>query len=295
LMDDRGSAVFTDFHVQWGQLEGVPNLTKPAPFSPDIGRLLIEETRQFVDQTLRKGDGLLTTLFTSRVTYLNQQLATYYGVGGVTDSKFVPVTMPAGQRAGLLTQGSITANFAHGTESSPVLRGKFILGQVACSPPQPPPDNIDTTLPAPDPTKSARQQLVELTGQGVCNVCHSMINPMGFALDHFDGLGRYRATDRGMPIDTSAQVVVPVDAKGSYTNHEDFLAGLANSRAVRSCLASKWFIYAHGRVPGAEDACSLQGALTTFEQNGNLRELLLGMTETPAFLYYRAPTQGVAP
>ena len=295
LMDDRGGAVFTDFHVQWGQLEGVPNLTKPAPFSPDIGRLLIEETRQFVDQTLRKGDGLLTTLFTSRVTYLNQQLATYYGVGGVTDSKFVPVTMPAGQRAGLLTQGSITANFAHGTESSPVLRGKFILGQVACSPPQPPPDNIDTTLPAPDPTKSARQQLIELTGQGVCNVCHTMINPMGFALDHFDGLGRYRATDRGMPIDTSAQVVVPVDAKGSYIGHEDFLAGLANSRAVRSCLASKWFIYAHGRVPGAEDACSLQGALTTFEQNGNLRELLLGMTETPAFLYYRAPTQGVAP
>ena len=118
---------------------------------------------------------------------------------------------------------------------------------------------------------------------------------MGFALDNFDGLGRYRATDRGMAIDTSAQVVLPADLKGSYTNHEDFSRALANSGTVRNCLASKWFIYAHGRVPGTEDACSLQGALTAFEQNGNVRELLLGMTETPAFLYYRTTPQGVAP
>jgi hypothetical protein len=136
--------------------------------------------------------------------------------------------------------------------------------------------------------------LIELTGQGVCNACHTMLNPPGFALDHFDGLGRYRATDRGMPLDTSAQVVVPADLRGSYTNHEDFLRALAGSPTVRTCFASKWFIYAHGRVPGAEDACSLQGALTAFEQSGNLRELLLGITETPAFLYYRTP-QGVAP
>jgi hypothetical protein len=295
LMDDKGSAVFMDFHVQWGQLEGLPNLTKPAPFTPDIGRLLIEETKQFVDQTLRKGDGLLTTLFTTPVTYLNQQLATYYGVTGVTGTNFVPVTLPAGQRAGLLTQGSITANFAHGTESSPVLRGKFILAQVACSPPPPPPDNVDTTLPAPDPTKSARQQLIELTGAGICVGCHANLNPPGFALDHFDGLGRYRATDRGMAIDTSAQVVLPTDLKGTYTGHEDFLRGLAQSRTVRTCVSSKWFIYAHGRVPEAADECSLSAAATAFQNDGNIRELLLAITETPAFLYYRTTSQGVAP
>jgi hypothetical protein len=295
LADAKGSAVFADFHVQWGQLEGLPNLTKPAPFTPDVGRLLIEETKEFVDQTLRKGDGLLTTLFTSPVTYLNQQLATYYGVTGVTGTNFVPVTLPAGQRAGLLTQGSIAANFAHGTESSPVLRGKFILSQVLCSPPQPPPDNIDTSLPAPDPTKTARQQLTELTGTGICTSCHSLLNPIGFALDHFDGLGRYRAADRGMAIDTSAQVVFPADLRGTYTGHEDFLRGLANSGAARNCLSSKWFIYSHGRVPGAEDACSLSAAATAFKNDGNIRELLLSITETPAFLYLRTTPQGVSP
>jgi len=163
LADDRADAVFSDFYMQLGQLEGLPNQTKPAPFTPDIGRLLIEETKQFVSQTLRKGDGLMTTLFTSPVTYLNKDLATYYGVSGVTSTSFVATTMPAGQRAGLLTQGAIAANFAHGGESSPVLRGKFILSQIVCRPPQPPPDNVNTNLPAPDLNKTARQQLVELT------------------------------------------------------------------------------------------------------------------------------------
>lgn len=293
LTDDRGDAVFGDFHVQWGQLEGLPNLTKPAPFTPDIGRLLIEETKQFVSQTLRKGDGLFTTLLTSPVTYLNKDLATYYGVSGVTGSGFVAAMLPVGKRAGLLTQGSIMANFAHGGEPSQVLRGKFILSQLACSPPNPPPDNVNTNLPAPDLTKTARQQLVELTGQGTCAGCHSLMNPMGFALDNFDGLGRYRTMDRGTALDTSADIVLPSDMKGHYAGADDFLSALANSKTVRTCVASKWFIYAHGRIPGSEDACSLSQAATSFQSDGNIREMLLRMIETPAFLYFR--TQGAAP
>jgi len=294
LADDRGDAVFSDFYVQLAELEGLPNQTKPAPFTPDIGRLLIQETQQFVSQTLRKGDGLLTTLLTTPVTYLNKDLATYYGVSGVTSTSFVATTMPSGQRAGLLTQGSIAANFAHGGESSPVLRGKFILSQIACRPPQPPPNNVNTTLPAPDVNKTARQQLIELTGQGTCSACHSFINPMGFALDDFDGFGRYRTTNQaGVAIDASADVVIPEDMAGHYAGHDDFLRALAASDTVRDCTSSKWFIYAHGRVPEGDDACSLSQAATAFKSDGNIRELLLKMTETPAFLYLR--TQGAAP
>jgi hypothetical protein len=294
LKDDRGDAIFSDFHVQWAQLEGLPNLTKPAPFTPDIGRLLIEETNQFVNQTLRKGDGLFTTLLTSRVSYLNQTLASYYGIPGVTGSAFVPVTFPAGQRAGLLTQGSIMGTFAHGSEPSPVLRGKFILTQLACSPPPPPPDNVDTTLPAPDPTKTARQQLIERTGEGICKGCHSLLNPPGFAFEHFDGLGRYRATDHNLPIDSSSQVIGPGNFKGTFTGHDDFLAALANDPGIRSCVASKWFIYAHGRTPAADDACSTSQPTATFQSNGNVRDMLLSITETPAFLYYRV-NEGATP
>ena len=294
LADDRADAVFSDFYVQLAQLEGLPNQTKPAPFTPDVGRLLIEETKQFVNQTLRKGDGLLTTLFTTPVTYLNKDLAAYYGVSGVTSTSFVATTMPAGRRAGLLTQGSIMANFAHGGESSPVLRGKFLLSQIACRPPQPPPDNVNTNLPAPDVNKTARQQLVELTGVSPCSGCHSFINPMGFALDDFDGFGRYRtANQAGVAIDASSDVVIPEDIKGHYSGHDDFLRALAGSDTVRTCVSSKWFIYTHGRVPEDDDACSLSQAATAFQSDGNIRDLLLKITETPAFLYFR--TQGAAP
>jgi hypothetical protein len=296
LAHTNGSEIFNDFHVQWGQLETLPNLTKPEPFNPTIGRLLIEETKQFIDHTLRRGDGLLSTLLTSPVTYLNKELADYYGVSGSTDSTFQLLTMPAGQRAGLLTHGSFMGNFAHGSQPSPVLRGKFILTQLACSPPEAPPDDVDTSLPAPDPTKTARQQLVELTGRGICVGCHALLNPPGFAFEHFDGLGRYRTMDdRGLPVDPSAVVDGPGDMGGTFTNHEDFLLAVANSQVVRSCLTSKWFIYAHGRVPEDDDACSLSASATNFGSTGNVRELILSITESPAFLYYRPSTEGVAP
>ncbi len=296
LADERGREVFSDFHVQWGQLETLPNQTKPDPFTPALGRLLIEETKQFIDHTLRRGDGLLSTLFTSPVTYLNRELADYYGVSGPTGATFELFTMPAGQRAGLLTQGSFMGNFAHGSEPSPVLRGKFILSQLACSPPEPPPDDIDTSLPAADPTKTARQQLVEVTSQGTCLGCHAFLNPPGFAFEHFDGLGRYRTLDdRGLPVDSSAVVEGPGDLIGTYASHDDFLLALANSETVRSCLSSKWFIYTHGRVPGDDDACSLSAPAANFQSTGNVRDLILSMVESPAFLYYRPSTEGAAP
>jgi hypothetical protein len=227
-------------------------------------------------------------LFTSPVSYVNRELADYYGVTGATDANFTAVAFPAGQRAGLLTQGSFMGNFAHGSESSPVLRGKFILTQLVCSPPQPPPDDIDATLPPPDPNKTAREQLVELTSEGTCAGCHSTLNPLGFALEHFDGMGRYRATERGIAIDASANVAELGDLEGSYSSHDDFSAALANSAVVRDCLTSKWFIYAHGRIPEPDDECSLAGPRTRFQATGNVRELILDITETPAFLYHRA-------
>lgn len=295
LADEKGREVFNDFHLQWGQLETLPNQTKPEPFTPALGRLLIEETKQFIDHTLRRGDGLLSTLFTSPVTYLNRELADYYGVTGPTSSTFELFTMPAGQRAGLLTHGSFMGNFAHGSEPSPVLRGKFILGQLACSPPDPPPDDLDTSLPPADPAKSARQQLVEVTSQGACLGCHAWLNPPGFALEHFDGLGRYRTVDdRGLPVDSSAVVEGPGDLVGTYTGHDDFLLALANSETVRSCLASKWFIYTHGRIPADDDACSLAAPAASFQSTGNVRDLILSMIESPAFLYYRPSTEGAA-
>jgi hypothetical protein len=198
--------------------------------------------------------------------------------------------LPVGQRSGLLTQGSFMANFAHGAQSSPVLRGKFILSQLLCLTIPPPPDDADTTLPAADPTKTARQQLTEITSVQPCLACHSKLNPHGFAFDHFDGLGRYRSQDRGLAIDSSGTLQPFGDVQGSYQDHDEYIRLLANSETVRACLAEKWFTYSNGRPPGEQDACSLTRSVDAFRASGgNLRELLLSITETPAFLYRTKP------
>jgi Protein of unknown function (DUF1585) len=98
-----------------------------------------------------------------------------------------------------------------------------------------------------------------------------------------------------LPIDATSSVIAPADLAGNYTNHKDFLDALANSATVRSCVATKWFIYAHGRIPGAGDACSIEQAAARFKDDDNIRELLLSITESPAFLYYRKATAGAQP
>ncbi len=291
LATDNGAHALAEFHTQWGQLPGVPDLHKnDASFTPTMGRLLLEESRRFVDETLRKGDGLLQTLLTSPVTYLNADLAKYYGVSGPTGASFERFEFPAGRRTGLLTQGSFMATLAHEAQPSPVLRGKFVLEQLLCSPPPPPPNNANTTLPAVDPNKTAREQLTELTSVAPCSSCHGLLNPPGFAFEHFDALGRYRERDGSSAIDASGDLTGPGDLRGHFENHEQLLGLLSSSETVRSCVVSKWFTYTHGRGEGEADACSVSQMRDAFRKSGgNVRELLLSLTETPAFLYRTNP------
>lgn len=291
LKDPRGARALSDFHAQWGQLDTLPSHHKnDKSFTPDVGRQLLQETNQFVDGTLRTGDGLLVTLLTSSVSYLNKDLAAYYGVSGPRGAAFERFSFPRAQRAGLLTQGSFMANLAHGAQPSPVLRGKFVLEQLLCDPPPAPPDNADTSLPVPDPNKTAREQLMQLTGGTPCVSCHALLNPPGLAFEHFDALGKYRDKDNGKTIDASGSLLGPDDANGPFKDHEDLMRLLSKSEAVGSCLVNKWFVYAHGRAPGANDACSLSEMRESFRASGgNVRELLLTLTKTPAFLYRRNP------
>lgn len=187
------------------------------------------------------------------------------------------------------------ATLAHEAQPSPVLRGKFVLEQLLCSPPPPPPDNADTSLPAADPSKTAREQLVELTSVAPCSACHALLNPPGFAFEHFDALGRYRELDGNIAIDATGDLVGPGDLVGHFENHEQLLSLLAGSEQVRSCIVSKWFTYTHGRGEGEGDACSLSHMRDTFRASGgNVRELLLSLTETSAFLYRTNP-KGATP
>ena len=291
--DDRGARAISDFYVQWGRLGDLGTLNKDAPaFTPDIAAAMLTETQTFVDDVVRHGDGTMATLLTKPSSFMNADLAAYYGVSGPTGDAFEPVALDPTRYAGLLTQGAFMSTLAHETLPSEVYRGKFVLEQLLCSPPPPPPDNVNTQLPSPDPTKTQREQLEELTSVEPCNSCHSALNPPGFAFEHFDAVGRWRDTDQGHPLDASGDLLGPDDATGHFEDATQLAGILASSQAVRDCAVQEWFHYAYGRAQGENDTCSETQLQTAFgASGGNIRTLLLELTQTPAFLYRTIPAE----
>ena len=287
LDDPRGAAAVQDFYVQWGRLSAAPTLHKnAAEFTPAIGNLMLTEARLFVDDVVRHGDGTMSALLTTPATFLNADLAAYYGIKGPTGSAFERVDLDPTRYSGLLTQGALMSTLAHEEEPSQVYRGKFVLEQLLCNPPPPPPDNVNLQLPVPDPNKSARIQLEELTAKEPCHTCHSRMNPIGFSMDHFDAAGRWRDLDGAHMLDTTGDLIGPGDANGKFTDNVALAKLLAKSQVMRACMVGHWFHYAYGRAEGAKDACSMTQLQSGFEASGgNVKTLLLDLIQTPAFLY----------
>jgi len=296
LESEAGGRMVKNFVRQWAVLNELRDLDKvDAKFTPEVGDLLELETETFVDQIVRKGDGKLSTLMTAPYSFMNQELAAFYGLSGPTSAELVRVELDPTRYAGILSQAGLMANLAHPSQPSAVRRGKFVLEKLLCIALPPPPNDVDTTLPKPDPTATARAQLTQKTSVQPCLGCHTILNPPGFAFEHFDELGRYRADEHGLAIDSSG-VLTGTDVDRPFASHVELSSALSESAQVRSCLALNWFRYAYGRDRSDADACSLQGLESAFtESGGNVKSLLLALTQTPEFLYRNDPSQGGAP
>ncbi len=285
LADPRGARAIRNFYEQWSGARDLDKIERSAPYSPEIAELQRQELGLFADDVVRAQDGRFETLMTSPVTFVNDDLAAFYGFPAPGSTDLVRVELDAARYPGIVTRGAPLALHAHPAQPSIVLRGKFLLEQVLCSPPPPPPCNADTSLPPIDPLSTARQQLETKTSVEPCKSCHAVINPPGFSLDHFDELGRWRDDEHGLPIDPSG-VLVGTDASGPFANHTELLARLAASEEARTCMVTHWFRYAFGRDSTEADGCTVDQVNAVFaESDGNLRELLIALTQTDAFLY----------
>jgi hypothetical protein len=294
LESAAGGRMVKNFVKQWASLGGLRDLDKAdATYTPELGALLEQETEAFFDGVVRTGDGSLQALLTAPYSFMNQQLAGFYGVAGPSSTELTRVELDPQRYSGFLTQAGLMANLAHPSQASAVRRGQFVLEKLLCVHLPPPPNNVDTTLPKPDPTATARQQLTQKTGVQPCIGCHGVINPVGFAFEHFDELGRYRETEQGLTIDSSG-ALAGTDVDGAFANQIELGQKLAGSAQVRSCLALTWFRYAYGRDQNDADSCSMQQLTQAFE-GGNVKQLLLALTQTPAFLYRNDPSLGGAP
>ena len=293
LADKRARRAVTEFYDQWLALGALTSLIKDPlvhpEFTPELRDAMRAETPAFVEHVLWAGDGRLATMLTSPLGFTSAPLAALYGVAQPAGIGPRQVTLVPEQRAGLLTQAGFLAVHALPNQSSPVTRGKFVREKFLCQEPPAPPPNLNVTPPEVDNTRSTRERFAQHTADPTCSACHELMDPIGFGFEAYDAVGRFRTADAGKSIDDSGWVAKSADLDGPFRGARELGEKLAGSAQVRDCVASQWLRYALGRFEGAGDSCSLTQLRAKFSASGgDLRELLVELTQTESFLYRRA-------
>ena len=300
LMSPKARRAVNNFFSQWTSTSRLDIITKRAEifpnFTPAAKDAMKAELPAFLEYLLWSGDRTLATLLTAPVAFVTPSLAQVYGVtapAGATETSPQRVDLPANQgRAGLLTQAGVLSVLGHPEQTSPVLRGKFVRSMLLCDPPSPPPDDVNITVPAVDPNATARERFgAHLTAGTTCMGCHSAMDPIGLAFEHFDAMGAYREMDGGKAIDVSGEIYDADDPSlaGAFNGVPEMAQKLAGSDQVRDCLVMQLFRFTSGRSEGQADSCSLGTIQETFaNSHGDIMELLVSITQSDSF-WYRSP------
>ena len=208
LRDKRARSLVTSFASQWLYLRNLETITPDGRLFPDFDHNLREAFRTETErlfESVVKEDLSVLTLLSADYTFLNERLAKHYGIPNIYGSRFRRVNLPTdSKRGGLLRHASILTVTSYATRTSPVLRGHWILKNLLGAPPPPPPDDVpdlkDNTV---DSTLSVRERLTAHRANPACASCHNLMDPIGFALENYDALGRWRDFDAGKPVDVS--------------------------------------------------------------------------------------------
>ncbi len=288
LADDRARHIVRDFGEQWLGLSRLDGLARDGT-DLNVNVLndsLRESLGRYLDATYFSEKGSFSQLFTSPDVWLDGSLAPLYG-GRAPATGFEMQALPD-PRSGLLTQPALLTLLSHSDQTAPVIRGVFVRERFLCLTVPPPPADLNAVPPDPDPSATTRERFRQHTEQAACSSCHLLIDGVGFGFERYDQLGRYRAVENGFPVDDSGNVVGTGDAQldGPYSGLLELSARIAESDRARDCLATNWYRYSYGRQEQAADSCSLAQVRTRFaESGGDLKELLVALTQTDSFLY----------
>jgi mono/diheme cytochrome c family protein len=285
LADPRASALVTNFAEQWLHLRNLDSATPDVRLFPDFDDNLRQAFRQETDlffASIMREDRNVLDLLTANYTYLNERLAKHYGIPYVYGDRFRRVNM-AGERkrGGLLRQGSILTVTSYATRTSPVIRGKWVMEKLIGEPPPPPLPNVpalkDNTVAA---NLTVRERLAEHRKNPVCWSCHSHMDPVGFSLENFDAIGRWRDVEEGKRIDASG---------GLLDSRFEGVAGLEQALRKRPelfvrTLSENLLMFALGRVIDDRDAPAVRKVVHQ-ARTGNYRfsSLVVGIVNSVPF------------
>ena len=297
LADERGvNTLVEDFAAQWLNLRRLDEVTINTVLFPHYDVSLLEafgrETELFIRETLRTDSSILD-LLSADYTFVNERLARHYGVEGIYGSRFRKVELRDNtQRGGLLAHGALLTVTSYPGRTSPVLRGKWLLDNLLGTPPPSPPGNVPalTEVNTGQIPKGIRERLAQHRSDPVCSSCHTVIDPIGFALENFDVIGAWREFD---------EVGNPVDPSGNYPGGVEF-AGFADLRdwmlergdRFAHNVTEKLMTYALGRrVEYYDQPVIRQIVREAASENYSWSSILLGVVKSAPFKMSRAPVQ----
>ena len=255
-------------------------------FNPQLTASMYRETQLFVDDVLWKRGAPVSELLTSRDTFVDQSLATLYGVPytGTAAGEFVKVSLPAEQRSGLLTQASLMSALSRTDQTSVVARGLFVRGAMLCLPKVPaPPANlagaIEEQLKA-DMTEKERAEYRKNTSP--CGGCHMNFDPFGLLLEAYDPIGRYRTEVKGMPVDASMDLTGLGSFSGSYAGAVKMAEATASSPEFSACIARNLAVYATSDDALGTDSCQIQKLAAQLPAQGasSFQQLVKAVTQS---------------
>jgi len=291
MLDDPKSDAFVDnFTGQWLMLRNLEQL-KPDPavfpaYDFSLRTAFREETKRFFNAVLRENLPV-TDLIGAKFTFVNQRLAEFYGIPGIYGPRFRRIELPDGHRAGLLGQGSILTETSIPSRTSVVERGKWVLDSLLASPPPPPPPDVPPLeLHEKERSLTMREAMEAHRANPVCAACHARMDPIGFALENFDGIGAWRDRDGGGVIDVSGKL-----PDGTPFSGPDGLRDLLLTRyrdQFISAFLEKLMTYALGRGTEYYDQPTMRTILRNAAgQNYSIPSLIRGIVTSDAFLTMR--------
>ena len=269
LADPKSTALADNFAGQWLELRNL-DVVKPDPqkfpeWGPELRDAMKTETRMFFDYVLRENRPLVDFL-DARYTFLNDRLAKFYGIQGIQGGEFRKIDLTTDQRGGLLSQASVLTVSSYPTRTSVVIRGKYILNNILGSPMPPPPADVPPLdEEAVGTAASLRQQMEKHRANAVCASCHSKMDPLGFSLENYDGIGKWRTMDGKFPVDSS----------GTLPNGKTFNTPSEMRAALREelpefarCIVEKMLTYSLGRGLGPYDRRTVDQVTRNLQASG---------------------------
>jgi Protein of unknown function (DUF1592)/Protein of unknown function (DUF1588)/Protein of unknown function (DUF1585)/Protein of unknown function (DUF1587)/Protein of unknown function (DUF1595)/Ca-dependent carbohydrate-binding module xylan-binding len=285
LADPRSNQFIDNFAGQWLTLRKLKTF-EPDPqlfpkWNDDISKLAYLETMNFFRGAIRDDLSILR-LVDADFTYLNEPLATFYGIPNVKGNNFRKVSLAGTNRAGLLTQASVLAVTSNPTRTSPVKRGKWILDNLLATPPPPAPPGVPELKEKGVLVGTLRQRLEQHRADPACASCHKLMDPLGFALENFDAVGQWRMQDGGQAIDPSGELPDGSTVNGVEQLRQSLLT--KNKEQFARCVTEKMLTYALGRGLEYYDKCAVDKIVVALRKNDyQLSTLIIEIVKSDPF------------